>query len=85
MDRLSGKYSLSLNDLKSLSESKDQLDEAKYYTLPDKVIGNELYVLQRELPEFYKSVSKGNDVDMKQLKKLKSLLDKVHSSVEEKN
>lgn len=66
-------------------DTKAKIDEAKYYTLPEKVVGDELYVLQRELPEFYKSVKKGNDVDMKQLKKLKSLLDKVYSSVEEKN
>lgn len=68
-----------------LTESKKELDESKYYIIPEKVIGDELYVLQRELPELYKSVKKGNDVDMKQLKKLKSLLDKVYSSVEEKN
>lgn len=62
-----------------------QLSEAKYYTLPEKVIGDELFVLQREISEFYKSVKGGKDVDVKQLKKLKSMMDKVYSSVEEKS
>jgi hypothetical protein len=69
---------------KFLNESKDQLDEASYYTLPEKVVGNELFVLQRELSEFYKSVKKGNDVNITELKKMKGMMDKIVSSVEEK-
>ena len=68
-----------------LVESKEELNEAKYFTLPDKVVGNELFVLQRELSEFYKSVKKGNDVNMNELKKMKTMMDKIVSSVEEKN
>ena len=65
-----------------MNNFKDFINE-KYYRLDDKTVGNEFYVLQREIQSMYKSLSNGNDFNMNDWKQIKSLVDKIEKSVKE--
>lgn len=65
-----------------MSDFKNFLNE-KYYRLDDKTVGNEFYVLQRDVQSMYKSLSNGNDFNAGDWKQIKSLIDKIDKSIQE--
>ena len=58
-----------------------QIDEA-YQRLPKKIIGDEFFLAQKELVNFYEYVKAGNDYDSKRMKDIISILQKIDKSAQ---
>ena len=63
---------------------EETLEEA-FMRLPGNVIGNELFVVQKELAAFYNSQTAGNDVDIKNLNKIIKDLNTIKKAVKKFN
>ena len=63
---------------------EETLEEA-FMRLPGNVIGNELFVAQKELASFYSSQTSGNDVDIKVLNKIIKDLNTIKKAVKKFN
>lgn len=61
------------------------LTEQTYYTLPEDVIGNDFYVLQKDIAEMYKSLKSGSDLNMKYWQDIKKLVSKIDKSIKKEN
>ena len=59
---------------------KKELNEEKYYRLSNKMIGNTLYPLTKKIKGIYDTLSKGDDLDMKQLDGIILSLQKLKDS-----
>lgn len=57
------------------------LSEKTYYRLPDDVVGNDFYVLQRDLKEMYQSLKSGSDLNIKYWEKIKKLVSDIDKSI----
>tara|TARA_Y100000004_G_C8895266_1_gene403844 strand:+ start:297 stop:566 length:270 start_codon:yes stop_codon:yes gene_type:complete len=72
-----------------IEKSKEILEgetlEEAFLRLPGNVIGNELFVAQKELAAFYSSQTAGNDVDIKNLNKIIKDLNTVKKAVKKFN
>ena len=67
--------------LKQMIKEELLKEETGYYwRLPIKIIGNELYRVQKILPNLYNTVSKGNDFDMEQFDGIIKKLNIIKSS-----
>lgn len=62
-------------------EVKDLDESKKYYTIPEKIIGNEFFVLQRDLSKLFNSVKSGNDLNITEWNKLKSTFLDIDKSI----
>lgn len=60
---------------------KDGKVDEKYYTIPNDIIGNELFVFQRDIGKLYSSVKNGNDLDMKNWDRLSKMFNKIEKSI----
>ena len=69
-----------LEQSRTILENKEQLDEGVFYRLPGHIIGNELYVLNKEFNSFYQSMINGNDYD---LKRVNNILNKLKDITKE--
>lgn len=64
--------------MKTRLVKEDLKTEKNYYwRLPKKVIGNELYPVQRNLKSLYDTVSNDNDLNMEQLEGIIRRLNKI--------
>lgn len=68
-------YSTWLERNKLLSEN------THYYRIPENVIGNEFYLLQREAKEMYQSLKSGSDLNVKYWEKIKKLVSDIDKSI----
>lgn len=61
------------------------LSEKTYYTLPDNVVGNDFYVLQKDIKEMYESLKSGSDLNMKYWQDIKKLVSKIDKSIKKES
>ena len=66
-------------------KNKELSEKTHYYRIPEKVIDNEFYFLQREVKEMYSSLRAGNDLDIKYWQKLKKLVSDIDKSIKKES
>jgi len=72
-----------MNKEQTTKIANEILASNKFWRLPKKTIGNDVYRLQKNLSSLYKSLSNDNDLDMKQLDGIIKGLQRVKSSAKE--
>lgn len=62
-------------------EEQKQIDEATYYRIPEKVVGNAVFALMKRTEEMYKWLKAGNDFKREDIEAIKNWVKTIETSV----
>lgn len=83
MKKLTEAEKLKVKNFAKRLVGKKVLKEGKYYRLPKKVIGNDLYIFQKSITSQCESVMHGNDFDIDQWKSMLKDMQEIIKSAKE--
>lgn len=71
-----------MKSFKDMALGQEEIVEAnEYWSIPEKIIGNEFYTFQKEIAQMYSSLKEGNDLNYNYFKDLKKKFEKIEKSI----